>query len=127
MQKANHTVFFCNLLHNFHRQLVMIGRYISRGKYRRKLVLRGRDFVGGADRLRGPYRAARRASDGRPRLPAHHGAVRVAGRAALGLLRRDRARGVASRRCAGRHRDRVGRRSRVRSLGPTPQDCPGVR
>ena len=45
VQKAYHVVFFCQLLHNFHGQLVVVSRDIRRRKDRRKFVLRGGGFV----------------------------------------------------------------------------------
>lgn len=45
MQQADEAVLFRNALHDFHGQLVVIGRDIRRRKNRGELVLRRRNFV----------------------------------------------------------------------------------
>ena len=45
MQQAYHVVFPCQLLHELHRYLIMVGGDIGRGVYRRELMLRGSNLV----------------------------------------------------------------------------------
>ena len=45
MQQADHSVTLGDLLHQLHRQLVVVGRKVRRGEDGGKFVLRGSDFV----------------------------------------------------------------------------------
>ena len=45
MQKALHVMLAGDLLHEFHRELVVVDGDVGRREHGRKLVLRGRDFV----------------------------------------------------------------------------------
>ena len=45
VQQADHTVLFGDLLHNLHRQLIVVGGDVGRGENRRHLMLCGRNFV----------------------------------------------------------------------------------
>ena len=45
MKQADKVMFFCNLLHNFHCQLIVVNRYVCGIKYRCQLMLCRRYFV----------------------------------------------------------------------------------